>query len=269
MNLLSASGYCMPFEERDRDVQMTLGYGKQKHPKTGEEFFHHGVDFNTNNYFLAAVADGVVSGIGVDRKRHGLFLVTKYGKYEVTYAHLSNVFVQFGQKVKAGLAVGVSSDMLHMEVKYNGEEIDPVEFITMLYGNVKMWSEQGKLQPEFVAIDADIHTDYDADKDEIERLMMRFFTNYMSDLNAGLYSCPTRTEQSLRNVFSSAASKDYFYETLPSMANPLGIGHRSIPLVEKVQNLLIGDFLNYLALRHQIFLSSMTSLEKKKLSGRP
>lgn len=39
MNLLSTSGYCMPFEEKDRDVQLTLRYGKQKHPKTGESFF--------------------------------------------------------------------------------------------------------------------------------------------------------------------------------------------------------------------------------------
>ena len=108
MNLTSSSGYCMPFEERDRDVQLTVGYGKQNHPKTGEEFFHHGIDFNTNNYFLAAVADGIVSGIGIDRKKYGLYETIKYGKYEVTYSHLSNVFVQFGQKVKAGLAVGVS-----------------------------------------------------------------------------------------------------------------------------------------------------------------
>ena len=43
--LHSDSGYCMPFEERDKDVEMTLGYGKQRHPQTGETFFHHGVDF--------------------------------------------------------------------------------------------------------------------------------------------------------------------------------------------------------------------------------
>lgn len=264
MNLLSTSGYCMPFEEKDRDVQLTLRYGKQKHPKTGESFFHHGIDFKTNNYFLAAVADGVVSGIGIDRKQYGLYVVIKYSKYEVTYSHMSNVFMQFGQQVKAGLAVGVSSDLLHMEVKYDGEEIDPVEFITMLYGNAKTWSEKGKAQPEFVAIDMDVHTDYDKDKDEIEKLMMRFFANYMNDLHEGLYSCPQRTEQSLRHLFSAAAMKDYFYESMPSMVNPLGIGRRSVPLVSKVQNLLIGDFLNYMALRHQIFLSTMTSLEKKK-----
>lgn len=269
MNLLSTSGYCMPFEEKDRDVQLTLRYGKQKHPKTGESFFHHGIDFKTNNYFLAAVADGVVSGIGIDRKQYGLYVVIKYSKYEVTYSHMSNVFMQFGQQVKAGLAVGVSSDLLHMEVKYDGEEIDPVGFITMLYGNAKTWSEKGKAQPEFVAIDMDVNTDYDNDKDEIEKLMMRFFANYMNDLHEGLYSCPQRTEQSLRHLFSAAAMKDYFYESMPSMVNPLGIGRRSVPLVSKVQNLLIGDFLNYMALRHQIFLSTMTSLEKKKLKSKP
>ena len=269
MNLLSTSGYCMPFEEKDRDVQLTLRYGKQKHPKTGESFFHHGIDFKTNNYFLAAVADGVVSGIGIDRKQYGLYVVIKYSKYEVTYSHMSNVFMQFGQQVKAGLAVGVSSDLLHMEVKYDGEEIDPVEFITMLYGNAKTWSEKGKAQPEFVAIDMDVNTDYDNDKDELEKLMMRFFANYMNDLHEGLYSCPQRTEQSLRHLFSAAAMKDYFYESMPSMVNPLGIGRRSVPLVSKVQNLLIGDFLNYMALRHQIFLSTMTSLEKKKLKSKP
>lgn len=47
------------------------------------------------------------------------------------------------------------------------------------------------------------------------------------------------------------------------MANPLGMGARSIPIAERVQNLLIGDFLNYLALRHQIFLSSLSDHEKK------
>ena len=78
MNLLSTSGYCMPFEEKDRDVQLTLRYGKQKHPKTGESFFHHGIDFKTNNYFLAAVADGVVSGIGIDRKQYGLYVCLLY-----------------------------------------------------------------------------------------------------------------------------------------------------------------------------------------------
>ena len=49
------------------------------------------------------------------------------------------------------------------------------------------------------------------------------------------------------------------------MANPLGLGHRALPLAGKVQNLLIRDFLNYLALRHEIFLNT-TDEELKKNS---
>ena len=87
MILSSTSGYCMPFEERDKEVEMTLGYGKQVHPKTGAEFFHHGVDFNAPHYLLSVVASGIVSGIGNDHER-GLYQVIRYGDYEVKYAHL-------------------------------------------------------------------------------------------------------------------------------------------------------------------------------------
>jgi hypothetical protein len=37
-----------------------------------------------------------------------------------------------------------------------------------------------------------------------------------------------------------------------------------MPIAAKVQNLLIGDFLNYLALRQQIFLSTLSESDKKK-----
>ena len=262
MILQSDSGYCMPFEEKNKDVEMSLGYGKQKHPKTGEKFFHHGIDFDVKHYLLSAVATGKVSGLGNDAI-HGIYQVIRYGNYEVTYSHLSNVFANYGQVVKAGQVVAVSADMLHMEVKYNGEEMNPLEFLTMIYGNLKTMEQQGQVGavPQFVTIDMDVHTMYDKDQKEIEELMMRFFPDYMSDMSNGLYSIPEHTELALRNIFTMSAMKNYFYETLPSMANPLGMGARSIPLAEKVQNLLIADFLNYLALRHPVFLSTMSALD--------
>ena len=110
--LQSKSGYCMPFEERGKDVELTLGYGKQKHPVTGDVFFHHGLDFEANHYLLSALASGTVAGIGNDAT-HGIYQVIRYGKYEVTYAHLANVFVNFGQAVKAGNIVALSGDRLH------------------------------------------------------------------------------------------------------------------------------------------------------------
>ena len=42
MILHADSGYCMPVEEpRGKDVELSLGYGEQVHPTTGEKFFHH------------------------------------------------------------------------------------------------------------------------------------------------------------------------------------------------------------------------------------
>ena len=224
MNLVSKSGYCMPFEESKGEVSLTLGYGKQIHPMTQEEFFHHGVDFATHRYILTAVADGVVSGIG-SNPTHGLYQVIRYGKYEVTYAHLANALAPFGARVKAGSVVGISGELLHIEVKY--------------------------------------------DREEIEELMLRFYPEYLLEVGNGGYRVPEHTEQSLRNIFSQSAVKNYFYEMIPSLANPLGIGDRSMPIAAKVQNLLISDFLNYLALRHEIFLSTLSENDKKKRPTKP
>ena len=264
MNLASASGYCMPFEERDGEVKLLLGYGEQAHPKTGEKFFHHGVDFGTHRYILAAVADGVVTGIG-SNPTHGLFQVTRYGKYEVTYAHLARAMAPFGAKVKAGSVLAISGDLLHLEVRYDGEEINPIDFLAMLYGNLKMMQQQGHTgMPDFDTLEMNIPTEYDDCREEIEQLMLRFYPDYLSEIGNGQYQVADRTAQSLRNIFSLSAIRNYFYEVIPSLANPLGIGTRSMPIAAKVQNLLISDFLGYLAFRHGVFLSMLDENGKKK-----
>lgn len=264
MNLYSASGYRMPFEERNGAVKMSLGYGEQIHPQSKETFFHHGVDFETNRYILVAVADGTVTGIGSDPV-HGLYQVIRYGKYEVTYAHLNRVLAPFGVRVKAGSIAGISGSLLHIGVRYDGEEINPIDFLSMLYGNLKMTEQQGHIgMPDFETLEMDVPTDYDDEQEEIEELMLRFYPEYLSEIGNGLYRVPEHTEQSLRNIFSLSAVRNYFYEVIPSLANPLGIGARSIPIAAKVQNLLVGDFLNYLAFRHNIFLSTLDENGKKK-----
>ncbi len=264
MLLMSKSGYCMPFEEQEgRNVEVTLHYGKQRHPQTGSKFFHEGIDFSANHYMLYAVADGTVSGVGSDEK-HGMFQTIRYGKYEVTYKHLANVFANFGEAVKAGNVVSLSGDLLHMEVRFKGELMNPIDFITMLYGNVNAMEQRGDTTPEFETFEMTMPTHYDKDQKEIEQLMLRWLPSYMEALYKGSYVTPEHTEQSLRNIFSLAGAKNYFFERMPTITNPLGIGQRSMPLACKVQNLLIGDFLNYLALRQNIFLSSLTPDVKKK-----
>ena len=99
--------------------------------------------------------------------------------------------------------------------------------------------------------------------------MLRFFPAYLKDLGSGEYRLPQRTEQSLRNMLMMASARNYFFEMIPSMENPMGLGHRSIPLAAKVQNLLLEDFLGYLALRHGTYLSGWDDGVKKKSSDRP
>ena len=99
--------------------------------------------------------------------------------------------------------------------------------------------------------------------------MLRFLPYYMKDLQRGAYKLPEHTEQSLRHIFTMGAMKEYFYENMPSMSNPLGLGHKAMPLACKVQNLLIGDFLNYLALRHDVYLSTMGGDVKKNFMTKP
>lgn len=270
MILRSPSGYCMPFEESAKhDVQMSLDYGELKHPATGDTFFHHGIDFNVNHYLLAAVASGTVSAVGSDAT-HGIYQTIRYGKYEVTYRHLSNVFTNFSQSVKAGQTVAVSGDLLHVEVRFDGEEINPLEFLTMLYGNIKALEHNARIGAGGnETLNMAVPSPYDTDRQEIEALMLRFLPSYFEDLQQGAYSIPEHTEQSLRNIFSLGAGKHYFYETMPSMSNPLGIGNRSMPLAAKVQNLLIADFLNYLAMRHQVYLSTMDDVLKKNSGNKP
>lgn len=265
MNLISDSGYCMPFDDRNGTVELILPYGEQIHPKSGETFFHHGVDFKTEYFLLSALADGKVIGIGSDA-RHGLYVNIQYGGYTVRYAHLSSCIATFGELVVAGRMVGVSSELLHLEVHYNEEEINPIDFITMLYSNMKTSGMQngGSSTPEFVSIEADVITDYDAHKNAIEEMMLRFYPEYMEAIRQGEYTVGKHTEQSLRNIFTVSAVKNYFFETIPSLANPLGISAKAIPVATKVQNLLIADFVNYLALKHHVFLPGLTENEKKK-----
>ena len=182
MILHSDSGYCMPFEEpQGKDVELSLGYGEQVHPTTGEKFFHHGTDFNVRYYMLAAVADGIVSGVGNDPV-HGICQTIRHGGYEVTYGHLSNVFAQFGQRVKAGQTVALSGERLHIEVKFKDEELNPIEFLTMLYGNIRALQEAGDNGPAgFYDAEAGIKTDYEKDQREIEELMLHFLPLYMEE----------------------------------------------------------------------------------------
>ena len=259
MFLQSESGYCMPYSSEECEPKPLLGYGEQSNPQTGKKFFHHGLDLTANGTKLLAMATGKVSGLGNDPVHQG-YVKVRYGNYEVEYAHVEAFYVGFGAPVSAGQPIALSGQMLHIGVRYNGEEINPVEFLSMIYGNAMSSSMVGDA-PEGMRV----QTDYDKDLEEIGRLMTCYLPMYMDDLRTGTYKPSPQTETALKNAIVQGAKKNYYFECLPSVTNPLGLSERSNLLVGIIQNLLIGDFLNYLAIRHTVFLSSWDESQKKKI----
>lgn len=265
MLLESESGYMMPFPlNEDEELPTTLGYGEQKNPLTGRLFNHKGVDFAVSDKPLYAIATGMVIGAGQETV-HGNYIVSKYGKYEVMYGHISEAYTPYGTRIKAGQQIAKCGDFLHIGVRFNGEDIDPMEFLAMVWANIQQLAAMGiKNQPTAEKLgDRTIKTRFDEDQDEILMMMMRWLPSYMNDLRTGSYIPPRRFESTLRNIFTQAASKNYFFEKMPDVGNPLGLTGRSAPLAEKIQNLLLEDFLGYMVSRHSIFPSSWDDQQKK------
>ncbi len=263
MFLQSATGYCMPYSADECEPVPTLGYGEQVHPQTKEKFFHHGMDLTANGATLLAVASGTVTGLGSDPIHEG-YVKIRYGNYEVEYGHVTEIYVGFGLEVAAGQQIAKSGNILHIGVRFDGEEIDPADFLAMLYQNCM---SSGMVGDGNTGIE--VPSAYAKDMDEIASLMSRYLPLYMDELRKGSYRPSEQTEKALQNVFVQSARKNYYFETLPSVTNPLGLSDRSVPLASKVQDLIIGDFLNYLAVRHSVFLSTWDESQKKKFLKQP
>ena len=267
--LESASGFMMPFTlETDQELQITLGFGEQTHPAIGQPFFHKGVDFMANHIPLFALATGLVVGVGTDAI-HENYIIMRFGKFEVKYGHISASYVKYGQSVTAGQQVAMSGDFLHLGVKSEGQEIDPLPFLAMLWGNIEQLEVLGiKNRPLFVDMGIHVRTKYDNDRAELEAMLLRWFPQYMSDLAHGLYQPAQRTEIALRNAMSQSADKHYFFESVPTEGNPLGLSPRCEPLVGKLQDILLSDFLSYMAYRHNLYLSTWGEDQKKNFRTR-
>lgn len=265
MLLESASGFMMPFALEDKEeLNVILPFGEQIHPKNGEKFQHQGIDYAVKDKPLYAIASGMVIGAGHDAV-HENYIITRYGKYEVTYGHISEAYASYGTNVKAGDEIAKAGDFLHLGVRFNGKELDPANFIAMIWANIQQLAAMGiTSQPTTENLgDKKITTRFDDSQDEIMTLMLRWLPVYMNELRTKTYTPPKKMERSLKNILSQAAAKNYFYETIPNLGNPLGLSGRSAPLVEKIQEILIEDFLSFLAVRQGIYPQSWTDSQKK------
>lgn len=132
--LWSVDGFVFP-----TDSELTSPFGAVRMFNETFETRHTGWDFNGGlGDLTAAIGDGRVVYAGpMDIRGNYVLIDHGVGVYS-GYAHLSVTHVVAGQFVRAGQIIGLagttgrsSSPHHHLEMKVNGQWVDPVDFINM------------------------------------------------------------------------------------------------------------------------------------------
>jgi murein DD-endopeptidase MepM/ murein hydrolase activator NlpD len=119
---------------------ISSGFGERNDPFTGKRAQHAGVDFaGTKGSEVLGVASGVVIWSG-SRQGYGKLLEVDHGNGYVTrYAHNDELLVKIGDGITAGQKIAkmgatgrASSPHVHFEVLYQGEAVNPYEFVQQI-----------------------------------------------------------------------------------------------------------------------------------------
>ena len=122
----------------NEDLTATAGgFGMRIHPIHKIPKFHAGMDFTSKQGTpIHSTGDGRVTYADYSTNGYGTHIVIDHGfGYETLYAHLSELKVRRGQKVKRGELIGLVGNTglsagphLHYEVHKDGEAMDPANY---------------------------------------------------------------------------------------------------------------------------------------------
>jgi murein hydrolase activator len=115
--------------------RVRVPFGRRRHPKFDTYTIENGIDIAApQDAPVAAVYEGVV--VFADRfKGYGLMVVLDHGqKHHTLYAHLGEIAVRLGQRVRAGDILGTTGSGLegpglYFEVRFQGRPEDPLEWL--------------------------------------------------------------------------------------------------------------------------------------------
>lgn len=117
--------------------QITSAYGARIHPVTGNRSVHKGLDFSAavgTTVFSPAI--GTVESVWSDATCGNGLKIAHSNGYETVYCHLNKSLVAAGDRVGAGCAVAETGNTgrttgphLHYGIKYNGEYINPTDWV--------------------------------------------------------------------------------------------------------------------------------------------
>lgn len=116
---------------------VTSSFGKRRDPLTKRSAFHAGVDIaGPRNSAILATAPGVVTFAGKNGA-YGTMVTIDHGRgFKTRYGHMKKALVKKGDKVEFRDEIGVMGSTgrstgrhVHYEVIYEGENLDPANFI--------------------------------------------------------------------------------------------------------------------------------------------
>ncbi len=112
------------------------GFGKKIDQLYKSPIFHSGIDYAApEGTKVYATADGVVI-LAANQRRYGNQIIIKHNSdYQTRFAHLSEISVNSGQRIKRGDVIGLVGNTgksliphLHYEVIYRGKPVNPVNY---------------------------------------------------------------------------------------------------------------------------------------------
>ncbi len=116
----------------------TSGFGWRTHPVFGYRHYHTGVDIAMYYGPVKAALSGTVTSTG-SRGAYGKLVIIRHNnKFKTLYAHMSQIYVKKGTKIKRGQVIGISGNTgrstgphLHFEILKNGRPVNPRKYIRL------------------------------------------------------------------------------------------------------------------------------------------
>jgi len=119
--------------------RITMQFGHNRHPFTGQFYIHNGIDISTGRSgdAVVAAANGQVVSINNDPAGYGNYIIIRHRHgYYTRYAHLLSSRVRLGQRVQQGEVIGhigntgmSTGPHLHFEVIVGSDVVDPYHYM--------------------------------------------------------------------------------------------------------------------------------------------
>ncbi|MEH6823616.1 MAG: M23 family metallopeptidase [Motiliproteus sp.] len=133
---------------------LTDRYGQRKHPVTGQNKHHNGLDLRAAmNTPIYATADGAVEYAGFHKKSGygNLIIINHNFGFKSYYGHLKKAAVRSGRLISKGQLIGYSGNTgistgphLHYEVRYLFKSLNPIYFLSWSMDNYEQIFTQEK-----------------------------------------------------------------------------------------------------------------------------